>query len=134
MSLIQLYLDKDNDSNNEIINLLKEQNINFLQYNIKNNETNIKKYELESIPTLKFKDLIINNITKESIKKIVNKFNEFVDELPTIKTTDETTTIPNDFKKSKKNTKNQILVETIKIKNKEYLTKQVTEFANKYKK
>lgn len=133
MSLIHLYLDKYNDSNNEIIDLLKEQNINFLQYNIKNNETNIKKYELESIPTLKFKDLVINEITEESIKKIINKFNEFVDGLPTIKTTDETMTIPDNFKKNK-NTRSQILVETIRIKNKENLTKQTKEFSKKYKK
>lgn len=134
MSLIQLYLDKDDDSNNEIINLLKEQNVNFLQYNIKNNETNIKKYKLESIPTLKFKDLIINNITKETVKKVVDKFNAFVDKLPTIKKIDKIEMIPDDFKESKKNSRNQILVETIKITNKENLNKQTKEFAKKYKK
>lgn len=134
MSLIQLYLDKDDDSNNEIINLLKEHNVNFLQYNIKNNETNIKKYKLESIPTLKFKDLIINNITKETVKKVVDKFNAFVDKLPTIKKIDKIEMIPDDFKESKKNSRNQILVETIKITNKENLNKQTKEFAKKYKK
>lgn len=134
MSLIQLYLDKDNDSNNEIINLLKEQSVNFLQYNIKNNKTNIKKYGLTSIPTLKFKDLIINDINEETIKEVVNKFNAFIDNLPVIKMTDKIETIPDDFKGKNKKPKNQILVKTIKIINKENLNKQIKEFSRKYKK
>ena len=64
MSFIHLYLDKDNDSNDELINLLKNYNIDFLQHNIKNNETYISAYELESLPAIKFKDSIIHNINE----------------------------------------------------------------------
>ena len=88
MSFIHLYLDKDNDSNDELINLLKNYNIDFLQHNIKNNETYISAYELESLPAIKFKDSIIHNINEESIKTIVDKFNNFINTLPSIKSND----------------------------------------------
>ena len=103
MSFIHLYLDKDNDSNDELINLLKNYNIDFLQHNIKNNETYISAYELESLPAIKFKDSIIHNINEESIKTIVDKFNNFIDSLPSIKSNDtfeEKPSIEEDSEKS----------------------------------
>lgn len=144
MSFIHLYLDKDNDSNDELINLLKNYNIDFLQHNIKNNETYISAYELESLPAIKFKDSIIHNINKESIKTIVDEFNNFIDSLPSIKSNDtfeEKPSIEEDSEKSEeeiidnenKTTPNQILVDTIKISDKEKLSSYIKDFAEKHK-
>lgn len=144
MSFIHLYLDKDNDSNDELINLLKNYNIDFLQHNIKNNETYISAYELESLPAIKFKDSIIHNINEESIKTIVDKFNNFINSLPSIKSNDtfeEKPSIEEDSKKSEeeiidnenKTTPNQILVDTIKISDKEKLSSYIKDFAEKHK-
>lgn len=144
MSFIHLYLDKDNDSNDELINLLKNYNIDFLQHNIKNNETYISAYELESLPAIKFKDSIIHNINEESIKTIVDKFNNFIYSLPSIKSNDtfeEKPNIEEDSEKSEeeiidnenKTTPNQILVDTIKISDKEKLSSYIKDFAEKYK-
>ena len=144
MSFIHLYLDKDNDSNDELINLLKNYNIDFLQHNIKNNETYISAYELESLPAIKFKDSIIHNINEESIKTIVDKFNNFIYSLPSIKSNDtfeEKPSIEEDSKKSEeeiidnenKTTPNQILVDTIKISDKEKLSSYIKDFAEKHK-
>ena len=144
MSFIHLYLDKDNDSNDELINLLKNYNIDFLQHNIKNNETYISAYELESLPAIKFKDSIIHNINEESIKTIVDEFNNFIDSLPSIKSNDtfeEKPNIEEDSKKSEeeiidnenKTTPNQILVDTIKISDKEKLSSYIKDFAEKHK-
>lgn len=144
MSFIHLYLDKDNDSNDELINLLKNYNIDFLQHNIKNNETYISAYELESLPAIKFKDSIIHNINEESIKTIVDKFNNFIDSLPSIKSNDtfkEKPNIEEDSEKSEeeiidnenKTTPNQILVDTIKISDKEKLSSYIKDFAEKHK-
>lgn len=144
MSFIHLYLDKDNDSNDELINLLKNYNIDFLQHNIKNNETYISAYELESLPAIKFKDSIIHDINKESIKTIVDEFNNFIDSLPSIKSNDtfeEKSIIEEDSKKSEeeiidnenKTTPNQILVDTIKISDKEKLSSYIKDFAEKHK-
>lgn len=144
MSFIHLYLDKDNDSNDELINLLKNYNIDFLQHNIKNNETYISAYELESLPAIKFKDSIIHNINEESIKTIVDKFNNFINTLPSIKSNDtfeEKPNIEEDSKKSEeeiiynenKTTPNQILVDTIKISDKEKLSSYIKDFAEKHK-
>lgn len=144
MSFIHLYLDKDNDSNDELINLLKNYNIDFLQHNIKNNETYISAYELESLPAIKFKDSIIHNINEESIKTIVDKFNNFIDSLPSIKSNDtfeEKPSIEEDSEKSEeeiidnenKTTPNQILVDTIKISDKEKLSSYIKDFAEKHK-
>ncbi len=144
MSFIHLYLDKDNDSNDELINLLKNYNIDFLQHNIKNNETYISAYELESLPAIKFKDSIIHDINEESIKTIVDKFNNFIDSLPSIKSNDtfeEKPSIEEDSKKSEeeiidnenKTTPNQILVDTIKISDKEKLSSYIKDFAEKHK-
>ena len=144
MSFIHLYLDKDNDSNDELINLLKNYNIDFLQHNIKNNETYISAYELESLPAIKFKDSIIHNINEESIKTIVDEFNNFIDSLPSIKSNDtfeEKPNIEEDSEKSEeeiidnenKTTPNQILVDTIKISDKEKLSSYIKDFAEKYK-
>ena len=144
MSFIHLYLDKDNDSNDELINLLKNYNIDFLQHNIKNNETYISAYELESLPAIKFKDSIIHDINKESIKTIVDEFNNFIDSLPSIKSNDtfeEKPNIEEDSEKSEeeiidnenKTTPNQILVDTIKISDKEKLSSYIKDFAEKYK-
>lgn len=144
MSFIHLYLDKDNDSNDELINLLKNYNIDFLQHNIKNNETYISAYELESLPAIKFKDSIIHNINEESIKTIVDKFNNFIYSLPSIKSNDtfeEKPSIEEDSEKSEeeiidnenKTTPNQILVDTIKISDKEKLSSYIKDFAEKYK-
>lgn len=144
MSFIHLYLDKDNDSNDELINLLKNYNIDFLQHNIKNNETYISAYELESLPAIKFKDSIIHNINEESIKTIVDKFNNFIDSLPSIKSNDtfeEKPSIEEDSEKSdeeiidneNKTTPNQILVDTIKISDKEKLSSYIKDFAEKHK-
>lgn len=144
MSFIHLYLDKDNDSNDELINLLKNYNIDFLQHNIKNNETYISAYELESLPAIKFKDSIIHNINEESIKTIVDEFNNFIDSLPSIKSNDtfeEKPSIEEDSKKSEeeiidnenKTTPNQILVDTIKISDKEKLSSYIKDFAEKHK-
>lgn len=144
MSFIHLYLDKDNDSNDELINLLKNYNIDFLQHNIKNNETYISAYELESLPAIKFKDSIIHNINEESIKTIVDKFNNFINTLPSIKSNDtfeEKPNIEEDSEKSEeeiidnenKTTPNQILVDTIKISDKEKLSSYIKDFAEKYK-
>ena len=144
MSFIHLYLDKDNDSNDELINLLKNYNIDFLQHNIKNNETYISAYELESLPAIKFKDSIIHNINEESIKTIVDKFNNFIYSLPSIKSNDtfeEKPNIEEDSKKSEeeiidnenKTTPNQILVDTIKISDKEKLSSYIKDFAEKHK-
>lgn len=144
MSFIHLYLDKDNDSNDELINLLKNYNIDFLQHNIKNNETYISAYELESLPAIKFKDSIIHNINEESIKTIVDKFNNFINTLPSIKSNDtfeEKPSIEEDSEKSEeeiidnenKTTPNQILVDTIKISDKEKLSSYIKDFAEKHK-
>ena len=144
MSFIHLYLDKDNDSNDELINLLKNYNIDFLQHNIKNNETYISAYELESLPAIKFKDSIIHDINKESIKTIVYKFNNFINTLPSIKSNDtfeEKPNIEEDSEKSEeeiidnenKTTPNQILVDTIKISDKEKLSSYIKDFAEKHK-
>lgn len=144
MSFIHLYLDKDNDSNDELINLLKNYNIDFLQHNIKNNETYISAYELESLPAIKFKDSIIHNINEESIKTIVDEFNNFIDSLPSIKSNDtfeEKPSIEEDSEKSEeeiidnenKTTPNQILVDTIKISDKEKLSSYIKDFAEKHK-
>lgn len=144
MSFIHLYLDKDNDSNDELINLLKNYNIDFLQHNIKNNETYISAYELESLPAIKFKDSIIHDINKESIKTIVDKFNNFINTLPSIKSNDtfeEKPSIEEDSEKSEeeiidnenKTTPNQILVDTIKISDKEKLSSYIKDFAEKHK-
>ncbi len=144
MSFIHLYLDKDNDSNDELINLLKNYNIDFLQHNIKNNETYISAYELESLPAIKFKDSIIHNINEESIKTIVDEFNNFIDSLPSIKSNDtfeEKPNIEEDSEKSEeeiidnenKTTPNQILVDTIKISDKEKLSSYIKDFAEKHK-
>lgn len=144
MSFIHLYLDKDNDSNDELINLLKNYNIDFLQHNIKNNETYISAYELESLPAIKFKDSIIHDINKESIKTIVDEFNNFIDSLPSIKSNDtfeEKPNIEEDSEKSEeeiidnenKTTPNQILVDTIKISDKEKLSSYIKDFAEKHK-
>ena len=141
MSFIHLYLDKDNDSNDELINLLKNYNIDFLQHNIKNNETYISAYELESLPAIKFKDSIIHNINEESIKTIVDKFNNFINTLPSIKSNDtfeEKPNIEEDSEKSEeeiidnenKTTPNQILVDTIKISDKEKLSPYIKDFLN----
>ena len=144
MSFIHLYLDKDNDSNDELINLLKNYNIDFLQHNIKNNETYISAYELESLPAIKFKDSIIHDINEESIKTIVDKFNNFINTLPSIKSNDtfeEKPNIEEDSEKSEeeiidnenKTTPNQILVDTIKISDKEKLSSYIKDFAEKHK-
>lgn len=144
MSFIHLYLDKDNDSNDELINLLKNYNIDFLQHNIKNNETYINTYELESLPAIKFKDSIIHDINEESIKTIVNKFNNFIDTLPSIKSNSafkEKPSIEEDSEKSEeeiidnenKTAPNQILVDTIKISDKEKLSSYIKDFAEKHK-
>ena len=144
MSFIHLYLDKDNDSNDELINLLKNYNIDFLQHNIKNNETYISAYELESLPAIKFKDSIIHNINEESIKTIVDEFNNFIYSLPSIKSNDtfeEKSSIEEDSEKSEeeiidnenKTTPNQILVDTIKISDKEKLSSYIKDFAEKHK-
>lgn len=144
MSFIHLYLDKDNDSNDELINLLKNYNIDFLQHNIKNNETYISAYELESLPAIKFKDSIIHNINEESIKTIVDEFNNFIYSLPSIKSNDtfeEKPNIEEDSEKSEeeiidnenKTTPNQILVDTIKISDKEKLSSYIKDFAEKHK-
>lgn len=82
MAIIHLYLDKDNNSNNKIIDLLREHSVDFLQFNIKNTKENIKLYDLESVPALKFKDLVINDVYENSINSIVNEFNNFVSTLP----------------------------------------------------
>ena len=144
MSFIHLCLDKDNDSNDELINLLKNYNIDFLQHNIKNNENYISAYELESLPAIKFKDSIIHNINEESIKTIVDEFNNFIDSLPSIKSNDtfeEKPNIEEDSEKSEeeiidnenKTTPNQILVDTIKISDKEKLSSYIKDFAEKHK-
>lgn len=144
MSFIHLYLDKDNDSNDELINLLKNYNIDFLQHNIKNNETYISAYELESLPAIKFKDSIIHNINEESIKTIVDEFNNFINSLPSIKSNDTFEEKPNIEKDSEKSeeeiidnenkiTPNQILVDTIKISDKEKLSSYIKDFAEKHK-
>lgn len=144
MSFIHLYLDKDNNSNDELINLLKNYNIDFLQHNIKNNETYINAYELESLPAIKFKDSIIHDINEESIKTIVNEFNNFIYTLPSIKSNSafkEKPSIEEDSEKSdeeiidneNKTTPNQILVDTIKISDKEKLSSYIKDFAEKHK-
>lgn len=144
MSFIHLYLDKDNDSNNELINILKNYNIDFLQHNIENNETYINAYELESLPAIKFKDSIIHDINEESIKTIVDEFNNFIDSLPSIKSNDtfeEKPNIEEDSEKSEeeiidnenKTIPNQILVDTIKISDKEKLSSYIKDFAEKHK-
>lgn len=84
MAIIHLYLDKNNNSNNKIIDILKKHSIDFLQFNIKNTKENIKLYDLESVPALKFKDLVISDINENSINSIVNEFNNFISSLPTI--------------------------------------------------
>ena len=111
---------------------------------LKNNETYISAYELESLPAIKFKDSIIHNINEESIKTIVDKFNNFIDSLPSIKSNDtfeEKPSIEEDSEKSEeeiidnenKTTPNQILVDTIKISDKEKLSSYIKDFAEKHK-
>lgn len=137
MSFIHLYLDKNNNSNDELINLLKNHNIDFLQHNIENNETYINAYNLESLPAIKFKDSIIHDINENSVKTIVNEFNNFVDNLPTTKSKHTLKTKNNtneeEISIENKNPSNQILVNTIKISNKERLYSYVKNFSKKHK-
>ena len=93
---------------------------------------------------IKFKDSIIHNINEESIKTIVDKFNNFINTLPSIKSNDtfeEKPNIEEDSEKSEeeiidnenKTTPNQILVDTIKISDKEKLSSYIKDFAEKHK-
>lgn len=141
MSLISLYLDRDNINYN-LINSLKKHNIDFLQYNLKNDKAHMEAYNLTSLPSIRFKDTLINKITKESIKNIVNEFSNFVNNLPLINTFDKEISLK-DFcicKKnpinttSHKNFTNQILVNTLKITNKEKLIIDFKKFSKKYNK
>lgn len=141
MSLIRLYLDRDNINYN-LINLLKKHNIDFLQYNLKNDKIHMDAYNITSLPSIRFKDTLINKITKNSVKTIINDFNNFVNNLPIINTSDEEISIDDLFisKKntintnSSKNFPNQILVNTLKVTDMEKLLTYFKKFSKKYNK
>lgn len=83
MSLIHLYLDKENISS-DLILLFRKQNIDFLQTNIANKEEYLKAYKIDQLPAIRFKDTLIYDTSKESVNKIINKFNDFIYSLPNI--------------------------------------------------
>lgn len=83
MSLIHLYLDKE-DKSSKLITLLKKQNINFLQTNLDNNNEYLKVYSLEQLPAIKFKDMLTYDTSEESVNEIIDKFNDFIHSLPNI--------------------------------------------------
>ncbi|EIA23269.1 hypothetical protein SFB2_175G0, partial [Candidatus Arthromitus sp. SFB-2] len=53
MSLIQIYLDKSDDSSKKYIDLLKSKDIDFLQTNIENEPDILKRYKLSSLPAIR---------------------------------------------------------------------------------
>lgn len=129
MSLIHIYIDKDDQSNNKFIDILKEQHIDFLQYNIKNKERELNKYNLESLPAIKFKDSLTYDINEDSINETIENFNNFVNSLHVVNTKkdypiEETT---------KKKLTSQIFVNTIKVSDIEKLSSYVKQFSSKYK-
>lgn len=78
MPLIQIYLDKSDDSSNKYIELLKSKDIDFLQTNLENEPNILKSHKLSSLPAMKFQNSLVYDITEKSINKIVKKFNQYV--------------------------------------------------------
>lgn len=78
MPLIQIYLDKSDDSSNKYIELLKSKDIDFLQTNLDNEPNILKSHKLSSLPAMKFQNSLVYDITEKSINKIVKKFNQYV--------------------------------------------------------
>ena len=118
MSLIHIYLDKKSDSKHKILKLLKNTNINFLEFNLDNDEMTISKYKLNKLPAMKLKNEIIYKINEQTVNELVDKFNSFSDNL----------------QKSNNKFACKILIETIKISNKGNFKKYVKHFTDKHKK
>ena len=127
MSLIHLYLDKNNNSNDDLIKLLRKHHIDFLQHNIENNDTYLKSYDLKNIPAAKFEKSIIYDINENSVKALVEEFINFTDAIP------NSINIQTKEKENKKD-ENQILMDTLKVSDKEKLSYQVKSFSDKHKK
>lgn len=118
MSLIHVYIDKKDTSKDKYIKLIKKNNINFLEFNIPNDEKYKLNYGIDSLPAIRFKDKIIYDINEKSINEVIENFNSFVKNLP----------------KSNKTFSRQILVNTIKVSNKKNLLPIIKYFSNKHKK
>lgn len=104
MSLIQIYLDKSDDSSKKYIDLLKSKDIDFLQTNIENEPDILKRYKLSSLPAIRFQNSLVYDITEKSINKIVKKFNQYIYNLIDLNTNHSAI---NKFKKSLNHTKSQ---------------------------
>ncbi|BAK81456.1 hypothetical protein [Candidatus Arthromitus sp. SFB-rat-Yit] len=97
MALIQIYLDKSDDSSRQYIELLRNKNIDFLQTNLKNETSILKLHKLSSLPAIRFQNSLIYDITEKSVHKIVKKFNQYVYNLTDLGSNQK---ILNNFKKS----------------------------------
>ena len=109
MSLIHIYLDKECDSRQKFLKLLKNSNVNFLEFNLNNDEITKSNYKIDKLPAI---------IDEDSVKKIIEKFNSFIENLPK----------PNNSFSCK------ILVNTIKVSDKSKLSKYFENFSKKHKK
>lgn len=104
MALIQIYLDKSDDSSKKYIELLKNKNIDFLQTNLENETSILKIHKLSSLPAMKFQNSLVYDITEKSVHKIVKKFNQYVHNLTDLSSNQK---ILNNFKKSVEQEKSQ---------------------------
>lgn len=104
MALIQIYLDKSDDSSKKYIELLKNKNIDFLQTNLENETSILKIHKLSSLPAIKFQNSLVYDITEKSVHKIVKKFNQYVHNLTDLSSNQK---ILNNFKKSVEQEKSQ---------------------------
>ncbi len=118
MSLIHIYLDKECDSRQKFLKLLKNSNVNFLEFNLNNDEITKSNYKIDKLPAIKFENEIVYEIDEDSVKKIIEKFNSFIENLPK----------PNNSFSCK------ILVNTIKVSDKSKLSKYFENFSKKHKK
>lgn len=131
MSLIHLYLDKNNNSNSKLIELFRNHNIDFLQHNIENNEINLKSYDIKNIPAAKFEKSTIYDINEKSIETLIEEFNNFVETIPC--TTTSNPKLQNPPEENKED-KNQILMDTLKVSDKQKLSNQIKAFSDRHKK
>lgn len=130
MSLIHIYLDKNNNSNTDLIKLFKNHHVDFLQYNIESSDTCLKSYDLSDLPAAKFEKSVIYNINDKSVESLVEEFINFTETIPSSTNSQKTQYA----KEETEEDKNQILMDTIKISNKKKLSHQVKNFSEKYKK
>lgn len=129
MSLIHLYINKNTYDKN-IPDLLKINNLDFLEYKVSDSE--IAFHNIESVPAIKFKDKIIYNVNADTIKDICDQFNNYINTLPSVtKTTNYD--IAKDMKLQDKKLTREIRLNTINIINKNTLSYNVKNFSKKYK-